>query len=649
MKYRPEIDGLRAVAVLPVIFFHTGLSYFSGGYIGVDVFFVISGYLITTIILNDIEAGTFSIAKFYERRIRRILPALTVVLLVCLPFAYYWLMPTQLTEFSQSLIAVPLFASNILFWLKTGYFETTSELKPLLHTWSLAVEEQYYLFFPLLLIFLSRFGKRIKLATLFIILIASILLAQLRIENHPESTFYLLPSRLWEILIGSFTAFYFFYKNREKPSKDIPLVLSQTLSVLGLCFILYSIFAFDEKTPFPSFYTLAPTLGTALIILFASNKTITGKFLSNKLFVGIGLISYSAYLWHQPLFVFARIMGVNKPSIWLMFALGVLSLGLAYLTWKYIETPFRDKTRFSTKRIFQFALISSCILIAIGVLGYINKGFENRVAPNGMSYARLDSILQPSYGLDKTCESFSSITSEQCRTDSDPEILVWGDSYAMHLIPGILASNPDAKIIQMTKSSCAPILGVGIIDPEHSRSSASACIEFKEEVLNSLKNYPNIRYAVLGSSFMDYFIDRSELLVNDQITPINKDLTLSYFRTTLYTLLRLGITPVIFAPPPENGQLIGNCVVNSTFYFGASNCGLTTQNYENHSKDVIEFLREVEKEYQVIWVSDVLCDEKSCNTEMEGFFIYGNGGHLSIEGSAYLGKKMDFYKLITSK
>lgn len=204
MKYRPEIDGLRAVAVLPVIFFHTGLSYFSGGYIGVDVFFVISGYLITTIILNDIEAGTFSIAKFYERRIRRILPALTVVLLVCLPFAYYWLMPTQLTEFSQSLIAVPLFASNILFWLKTGYFETTSELKPLLHTWSLAVEEQYYLFFPLLLIFLSRFGKRIKLATLFIILIASILLAQLRIEDHPESTFYLLPSRLWEILIGSY-------------------------------------------------------------------------------------------------------------------------------------------------------------------------------------------------------------------------------------------------------------------------------------------------------------------------------------------------------------------------------------------------------------------------------------------------------------
>jgi len=167
--------------------------------------------------------------------------------------------------------------------------------------------------------------------------------------------------------------------------------------------------------------------------------------------------------------------------------------------------------------------------------------------------------------------------------------------------------------------------------------------------LSSVKNIPSIRYAVLSSSFGDYFSDRSELLVNDQIKPIDKALTLAYFKTTLETLSQMGITPIIFAPPPENGQLIGNCVVNSIFYLGAFDCGLTPQSYETYSKEVIEFLKEIEKQYRVVWMSDVLCNQGLCETKMDGIFIYGNGGHLSIEGSKYLGKKMNFYQLITSK
>ncbi len=302
MEYRKEIDGLRALAVLPVILFHAGFETFSGGFVGVDVFFVISGYLITSIILIELELGDFSIVNFYDRRLRRIMPGLFAVILTCIPFAWILLSPADLISFAKSLVAVPLFVSNIYFWSDGGYFETAAELKPLLHTWSLAVEEQYYLIFPIFLMMLCKLRRRWIFVSLGLVSLASLAIAQWATYTHPTSAFFLLPTRGWELMIGAFAAFYL----SQGKCKDFGKSVSEFSGWLGIAMVFFGVFFYSKITPFPGFYALVPTLGTLLIILFATQKTTVGRFLGNKAFVGIGLISYSAYLWHQPILAFAR-------------------------------------------------------------------------------------------------------------------------------------------------------------------------------------------------------------------------------------------------------------------------------------------------------------------------------------------------------
>lgn len=378
MNYRSEIDGLRAIAVLPVILFHAGFLTFSGGFVGVDVFFVISGYLITSIILADLEKGTFSLAGFYERRARRILPTLYVVMFACLPFAEFLLLPHDLKRFSQSLVAVTTFSSNILFYLTSGYFETANELKPLLHTWSLAAEEQYYVLFPLFLM-LTQCLQRPRLIALLVLLAAfSLAGAHWGSYMYPTFTFYMLPTRGWELLLGSFVAF--FYQPLAQPINDksprpIAPLAHEATSVLGLLLIAYAVFAFDKHTPYPSLYTLAPTLGTALIILFASNQTQVGRQLGSPLWVGIGLVSYSAYLWHQPLFAFARIAspGAFSPITKLTFI--ALTFLAAFLSWRYVERPFRDKETVASRKLWLLAAGFALLFITLGSIGTATDGF----------------------------------------------------------------------------------------------------------------------------------------------------------------------------------------------------------------------------------------------------------------------------------
>ena len=296
MEYRKEIDGLRALAVLPVIFFHTGLSTFSGGYVGVDIFFVISGYLITSLILNEQKTGAFSIVDFYERRARRILPALTVVLFATTLAAYTILDPWLLKQFSQSLVSVASFSSNVFFYLKSGYFSAASDQIPLIHTWSLAVEEQYYLFFPILVVLLWPYGQRALIWLLILVALFSLALADYLSDKSVDANFYLIFSRAWELFSGSIIAFV------PRHNIDTDRWIKDSLSTLGLILLAYSIFFFDESTPFPSIFTLVPVIGTSLIILFSDPHTIVGRFLSKKILVTIGLMSYSLYLWHHPIF-----------------------------------------------------------------------------------------------------------------------------------------------------------------------------------------------------------------------------------------------------------------------------------------------------------------------------------------------------------
>lgn len=293
MKYRAEIDGLRALAVVPVILFHAGLEIFSGGFVGVDVFFVISGYLITTILLEDIDNQRFSILSFYERRIRRIFPALFLVILVCIPFAWAVMNSTQMRDFSASVFSTSVFLSNFYFLSQAGYFFPECELQPLLHTWSLSVEEQYYVFFPLLLAACVKRSQRVALVAITLLCAASFLIAEWGWrENAPRAFFFSL-TRFWELFAGSIAAL-LLWRRTMSPNN--------LYSAIGLIAIVVSIFLHDESTPFPSAYTLLPVGGTVLIILFAGPNTWTSKLLSVPVMVGVGLISYSGYLWHQPVF-----------------------------------------------------------------------------------------------------------------------------------------------------------------------------------------------------------------------------------------------------------------------------------------------------------------------------------------------------------
>jgi len=293
MQYRKEIDGIRALAVISVIFFHAGFSAFSGGFFGVDIFFVISGYLITKIISEELENGTFSLLNFYERRIRRIIPALLFVMLCTLPFAWFIMMPQDLKEFSRSLISTPLFLSNFLFYSTSNYFSIDSELKPLIHTWSLAVEEQYYIIYPLFFMLIWKFGKKWSIFLLFIIAISSFLIAKNYSFTDPCYAFYMLHTRVFELLIGSLIILFFNYKEElfcNKSSTKIIIIyqnyrfiIEEFLSITGFAMMLYAILFFDKNTQNPTLFALIPTIGTALVLAFATNKNFTGKFLSHKI------------------------------------------------------------------------------------------------------------------------------------------------------------------------------------------------------------------------------------------------------------------------------------------------------------------------------------------------------------------------------
>lgn len=641
MNYRKEIDGLRALAVLPVILFHAGFETFSGGFVGVDVFFVISGYLITTIILAELEQGKFSIVNFYERRARRILPALFFVILVCIPFAWLWLLPSDMQNFSQSLIAVSLFASNIFFWRESGYFDAAAELSPLLHTWSLAVEEQYYVLFPLFLMMFWKLGRRWILMALALVFIVSIGVAQWASYSEPNAGFYLLPTRGWELLMGAFAAFYLSKADPEAFGKG----WSEFAGWSGVALILFAVFAYNKATPFPGFYALVPTLGTVLVILFATQKTTVGKFVGNKAFVAVGLISYSAYLWHQPLFAFARQRSLLEPSEAIFLLLAALSLLMAYFSWRFIESPFRKKAVVNRRQVFLFAFVGTFSLIALGLFGHMTEGkLVHRKDSSFM--VDLDDRVKVNHGLSEACEGDYN-TLPNCSTSENPEVLLWGDSYAMHLVQGLVASKPDVGLIQKTVSTCGPFLGIAPINAEYVRSWSEKCIAINDKVYEYLKGTSGIKYVVLSSPFVQFVSDDAMVLTRDGKVAKGKDLAAESMKQTVRKIKDLGKVPVIFSPTPQNGQDVGGCLKKAAFFRDESRvCDFSYSESLARQSNVWNFLKEMDGHVSVVNLADYLCRDNTCRASVDGVFIYRDVGHLSREGSAYLGQKMNFYQLL---
>lgn len=445
MNYRSEIDGLRAIAVIPVILFHAGVNGFHGGYVGVDIFFVISGYLISSILISEMQQGSFSLIKFYERRARRILPALFFVVLACFPLAWMYFIPRDFESFSASALAVVTFWSNMYFWGESGYFAPAAELQPLLHTWSLAVEEQFYIFFPVVLLLTWRFGRK-TLAMIFVLtLFASLLLAHWGAYNSPSATFFWLPTRAWELLLGSLVACLLLFWPCNPPNW-----VNELGSILGLLAIFVAFFMFDKTTPFPSLYALIPTVGTALVIFFARRNTWVNHMLSINTLVAVGLVSYSLYLWHQPILAFIRYTSFEFTSAHVLLGI-LLTLCISLFSYQFVEKPFRKSSSMTPRALFGASVTGAfaiCILAVIGLsvpkepLTVFAEYEEDREVLVAQSWATLRKLsADPTLGVENNSSESGLWFSED---DSRKNLLVVGNSHSKDMFNVLFFS----KVVQ---------------------------------------------------------------------------------------------------------------------------------------------------------------------------------------------------------
>lgn len=463
LHYRKEIDGLRAIAILPVIWLHSGLPYLTGGFLGVDVFFVISGFLITSILLREFETNHFSLTKFYERRARRILPALlTVIAVTTILVPYISEHPKFIGDYGASVLSTVLFSSNIYFWQTSGYFGSASELSPMLHTWSLAVEEQYYIFFPLLLMVLFSSGKKVIITALVIISIFSLLISEWGAINSPIGNFYLLPSRAWELMAGALAAVFYLNCYLVK----IRTKFSTYLSCVGIIFILISYFIFTPSTLHPTSLTVLPVLGAVLVLLFSEQKNFVGKVLSIKLLSMIGLISYSLYLWHQPVLALMKnVYSIHLEPSQIITAI-ILTFFLSYLTWKYVENPFRDRKRFSENKIFKYSLVSIVLFSLCGLLFKENLQIQKIIYPENM--VRFEQQLEAANSHsnqvmfdNNDCKFWSKEFSnsfvsrfDKCSKIYGKAIFILGGSHGMDLYNAVSMSASNPFIVSVSRGFC---------------------------------------------------------------------------------------------------------------------------------------------------------------------------------------------------
>ncbi len=651
MNYRPEIDGLRAIAVIAVILCHAGFKQFGGGYVGVDIFFVISGYLITSILLAELEKNTFSLLDFYERRLRRILPALFGMLFFCLPFVWFFLTPDTIKSFSESLVAVNVFASNILFWNTSGYFDTSSELKPLIHTWSLAVEEQYYLIFPLFLLLTKKIGRQWVVGLLGVAFLVSLTASQWLSANHPSFNFYMLPTRGWELLIGAFIAFYHKHHNIKNRNPNI----ESLASFLGCLLIAYSIFAYNDQTPFPSLYTLAPTIGTALIVIFTTDKTVVGKLLSSRPFVAIGLISYSAYLWHQPIFAFHRLINPKDPNLLLMGILAGLSLVIGYLSWKYIESPFRKKGKFSRKNIYFFFILGSVFFILIGVTGIIIS----------------EKVSRPSVNLQKIYDSshdFSTLKDlKVLGNEKNISGVLIGDSHAesLGLALNEILEGANLGVKPLLAIGCPPVRGLYRFDIP---SIGEGCNASNISTYNEILSNQSIKFVIIAARFTLYLeserfdnkeggIEKgvTEKVIFDDINSKNtlrdlssrKKFLSNKFIQDIQLLLKSGKKVILVYPIPEvgwNTPVFGMNMANES----QNSITLSTSysRYQERNAFAIQTLDQIGAHENLIRIypDRILCNtfvKHRCVAINNSVSFYRDTNHLSNSGARLvLGKAM---------
>jgi peptidoglycan/LPS O-acetylase OafA/YrhL len=625
--YRSDIDGLRAVAVIPVVLFHAGYSIFSGGFVGVDVFFVISGYLITGILYREALEGRFSIARFYERRVRRIFPALFALLAATLVAGLFILLPNELAALGRSAIAATLFVSNIFFWRESGYFDAASITKPLLHTWSLAVEEQFYIFFPPLIWAICRWKRSWLLPIIVIGALASLVLSVLLLPHQASATFYLIPTRAWELLIGSALAL-------------LPSVrgkIAEVVSALGLLAIVASVLLYREAMPFPGLAALPPCLGAGALILCARD-TWTGKLLSAAPMRAIGLISFSLYLWHWPVLVYARfIYGDILPPV-VSAACVLISTAAAAFSWRFIEQPFR-KSRpgaTSTKPL----LAGLALLVAFSVAGLgLTSGLPGRLpaeATRIAAAAKAPDISSPGCFLVR--QGNGPDLEEDCLAapPGRPKVLLWGDSHANQFAIAIRksAASADAEFRQAGRAGCPPLAGLTPLDVTR---PDPLCGPFNDRILKAAIADPSIKLVILAGRWSRFTFpagDPEGRRLLDRTTAGETDTRALFFRGLGETVKQLRAADkqvILIADVPEFEKPLPECMARAAWHGSdAARCAFNAETLPGSDADHwLTGFGAAHQDLVLLRPMDSLCPGGACSRTFQGLPISSDQDHLT--------------------
>lgn len=642
IKYRPDIDGLRALAVIAVLLFHAEFEIFSGGFIGVDVFFVISGYLITSILLKSLQANNFSLLTFYDRRIRRIFPALFAVLGVSTLVATLIMMPQEYARFGLSIASTASFSSNILFWREAGYFDLGLSMKPLLHTWSIAVEEQFYIFFPIYLFLVFKYARKFMIPLTLLGLVFSFGLSIWTLSIHkPIPTFFLLPTRAWELVAGSLLAFGFLPTLKNKH-------LINALSLIGFALVVVPIFVFTSAISFPGPNAAYPVIGTVLLIYAGMSHSSTAWInhaLSLRPFVFTGKISYSLYLWHWPIFVFCGYIAMRDLGTWEKIGLLVLCFIISAASWKFIEEPFRQKDKtYNRKHVFGAAFILTTLFIAMGLIIYFTKGLPNRYSEEIQNLTMVEKGANtPDYQIDNFNWPETKqlgITSEYGNPDAT--FVVWGDSHANAGAPAASAAAKDAGVsgFVIKQAGCMPSFGMT------AEILSAECAAFNIDSKRVLDSTTATKIIMIArwSAYPRWISKTNEATgTEDSRATFERLLT-----DTITTLKSQGKEVIIMAEVPRAQASIVPSVLGRTVLFNRPvDLRGTKETYLQEQAHLFEIFDRLSKKHgtKIIYPHKTFCTDEmpddKCMVIKDGKTLYFDASHLSTFGAEQVGSMFD--------
>jgi peptidoglycan/LPS O-acetylase OafA/YrhL len=632
MKYRPDIDGLRAIAVLSVMFYHVDSRLMPGGFVGVDIFFVISGYLITLQILKELGSGRFSIGEFYRRRIKRIAPAMLVVLAATLFISQFLFRPEDAENAARSAFWSIMSLANVHFWLfeDASYFATSSDELPLLHYWSLGVEEQFYLFWPIILtLCATRVRSRGFALTALAVAIGSFLFAQVYFYTDPSFVYYMLPTRAGELLTGAILAWFVSRQNEA----SIGELANQALATIGLVLIIGSLYLLSDEVVFPGFLAVPATLGAAALIYsgWAGSTWVSGVLVIRPI-VWVGLVSYSAYLWHWPILAFLRYGQVEITSaVAILFFVSTLTL--AWLSYRYIETPFRKSNRPVLEVFLRQYAVPAMLLAMVAVISLKTDGwFFHRLSPEYVAeLQRTRTSLTPAYRLDYVCQTqlatLDDLKNPNCirgaDTEVEPSVLLWGDSNAAHYIGmlSVLGEAAGFSFRNIQVGSCAPLnTDPSSFVPARRRSD---CRASNELIWPFARNYEVVIISASWTSYQNDYLD--------------------FFEETVDALESSGVRVVLIGKAPVMSRYDRLCAEKALSFPGMK-CDIGPEPLTEEVISINMRLRDFADSKPLVDyfdANDYLCNGGSCPLKDEsGTVMYYDSSHLTADASMQLGRKI---------